>query len=194
MADVGLSGDDGLAHSDGVAAALASLDPFSAATLLREIVTTTRPLSEDLVSGAVEVLLKQMLSAGLACRMPVKEIHADGMYARELRIQAGTFAVGEIQKRPHINVLSAGRISMLGPRGGLVELSAPCTFYGTPGVRKVGFVHEDVVWTTVHNMADWAASVPAAEAGSLALECFIAARTTEEYRLHCEATTPRIAP
>jgi len=170
------------------AGAMVLLDAAPPAALLAELFQSVAPIEPAALAQRVETLLAHMLAAGLTADLPLTHHHADGMYARELRLPAGTFAIGEIQKRPHINVLSAGRISMLGEHGGIVELVAPCTFPGKPGVRKVGFVHEDVVWTTVHNMDAWAGELPPERSEPRALEDFLVARTPDEYQRHIGAT------
>lgn len=75
---------------------------------------------------------------------------APGVYARELTIPAGVVLTGKIHKTAHLNVVSAGRITVWSEEHGMRTITAPYTFMSSPGVRRVGFAHEDTVWTTIH--------------------------------------------
>lgn len=75
---------------------------------------------------------------------------ADGLYAREITIPAGTLLSGKIHRTRHLNVISAGEISVWTEGEPVRRIRAPFTFVAEPGTRRVGFAHEDTVWTTVH--------------------------------------------
>lgn len=72
-----------------------------------------------------------------------------GLYARELHIPAGTLLVGKIHKHQSLNILSAGEISLF-TEDGPKRVKAPYTVVSAPGIKRVGFAHEDCVWITVH--------------------------------------------
>jgi hypothetical protein len=74
---------------------------------------------------------------------------AAGLYARELRIPAGTLLTGKVHKTEHLNILSAGTITVWTEEG-MRTLSAPFTLVSQPGTKRVGYAHSDCVWTTVH--------------------------------------------
>jgi hypothetical protein len=78
---------------------------------------------------------------------------APGVYARELTIPAGTCLTGKIHRGAHINIISAGRISVLTEHG-IKTLEAPCTLVSDAGIKRVGFAHEDTVWTCIHANPD----------------------------------------
>lgn len=80
---------------------------------------------------------------------PVKHTFAPGAYAREMALPKGILIVGKIHKHAHINVISKGRVLVLTDAGDAV-LEAPCTFASNPGAKRVVYVLEDTVWTTVH--------------------------------------------
>lgn len=72
-----------------------------------------------------------------------------GLYIRELRMKAGTFAIGHRQTTKHMNVMLCGRAIMLNPDGSTTELIAPQTFVSEPG-RKIGYIVEDIVWQNIY--------------------------------------------
>lgn len=76
-------------------------------------------------------------------------VFADGLYAREIVIPAGTLLTGKIHGFEHINIVSKGSISVVTEHGAR-RISAPCTFVAQPGTKRLGYAHEDTVWTTIH--------------------------------------------
>ena len=72
-----------------------------------------------------------------------------GHYIREVRMPAGTIAIGHHQNFEHINIFVQGKVLMLNEDGSTKILEAPMTFIGKPG-RKVGYILEDVVWQNVY--------------------------------------------
>lgn len=96
----------------------------------------------------IERLEETMLSMEQA---PCDVVHsfAPGLYVRQVTLQAGLLAVGHRQKLAHLNVMLTGRVTMIEPDGSHSERAAPLVFVGEPG-RKVGYVHEDVVWLNIY--------------------------------------------
>jgi hypothetical protein len=82
----------------------------------------------------------------------IEPVHyfADGTYAREITIPAGSLLTGKIHKTQHLNIISAGSITVWSPGEKTRHIVAPFAFVAEPGTRRVGFAHEDTVWTTIH--------------------------------------------
>lgn len=81
--------------------------------------------------------------------MPLVHHFAEGLYARELMIPAGTIIVGKVHKFEHLNFLMKGDITVWTDTG-MKRLQAPCILKSMPGVKRVGLTHEDTIWVTVH--------------------------------------------
>lgn len=81
--------------------------------------------------------------------IPVTHYFADGLYGREILIPKGATVSGKIHKTRHINVISKGEISVLTEKG-IERLKAPFTFVAPPGTKRIGYAHEDTIWTTFH--------------------------------------------
>lgn len=79
---------------------------------------------------------------------------ADGIYAREIIIPAGTLIVGKVHRTRHLNVISQGRISVWSANEGVRHITAPFSFVAEPGTQRLGFAHEDTVWTTIHGTSE----------------------------------------
>jgi hypothetical protein len=80
---------------------------------------------------------------------PVIHRFGPGLYIREVHLPAGALAIGHHQKYEHMNFFLQGRVTMLNDDGTNSELTAPMIFTARPG-RKVGYIHEDVVWLNVY--------------------------------------------
>lgn len=84
-------------------------------------------------------------------QLEIEPVHrfAKGLYAREITIPAGTLLTGKVHKEQHMNVISKGRITVL-TENGLETISAPATIVSPPGTKRIGYAHEETVWTTIH--------------------------------------------
>lgn len=89
--------------------------------------------------------MKQMPQADV----PVTHRFLDGIYVREVFMKKGLIVVGKIHKQEHIAIISSGSATVLTEEG-LKHIQAPYTFKSPPGVRRALYIHEDMVWTTVH--------------------------------------------
>ena len=80
--------------------------------------------------------------------MPVEHIFARGMYVRKLFIPKGTLLVGKIHKQECVNIVSKGDISVL-TESGSMRIQAGFHIVSPAGIQKVGFAHEDTIFTNV---------------------------------------------
>jgi hypothetical protein len=88
-------------------------------------------------------------------QVEIEPVHhfANGLYAREITIRAGTLLTGKIHRTEHLNIISKGRI-IVWTEDGMREVSAPFTMVSRPGTKRVGYALEDTVWTTIHATAE----------------------------------------
>ena len=73
---------------------------------------------------------------------------APGVYMREMRIKKGTLLTGRIHKTEHLCILN-GDIE-IASQDGKGRFTGYLTFLSKPGVKRIGYAHEDTVFTTVH--------------------------------------------
>ena len=71
-----------------------------------------------------------------------------GLYAREMRIKKGTVIIGKIHKTEHLCTLN-GDIE-IASQDGKGRFTGFLTFVSKPGVQRIGYAHEDTVFTTFH--------------------------------------------
>lgn len=81
--------------------------------------------------------------------MPLRHYFTDGAYARELTMPTGVIVVGKIHKHAHLNFITKGKVAVLTEFGEEVY-TAPHTFVSKPGTKRVVYILEETVWTTVH--------------------------------------------
>jgi len=105
-------------------------------------------VKEKGLSEAANVLEKVMLKEDQAY-CPVIHSFGPGLYVREVKIPKGAFAIGHSQKHEHMNVFLKGEVTILKDDGTVETLKAPMMFVGSPG-RKIGYVHEDVIWLNIY--------------------------------------------
>lgn len=72
-----------------------------------------------------------------------------GIYMRECVIPAGFVVTGKIHKHGHWNYLLKGTITVWTEEG-IRRLTAPAAIQSKPGIKRVGYAHEETVWMTVH--------------------------------------------
>ena len=94
--------------------------------------------------AALEKVLKAMPQAEITLR----HHFAEGVYAREGDIPAGTWFVGRVHHKAQINIISKGAILVLTESGPL-EMRAPFTMVNPPGAQRAAYALEDTVWTTI---------------------------------------------
>lgn len=83
----------------------------------------------------------------------VEHFFANGVYARQMYLPAGVLAVGKLHKFENICVVSKGVVRVTTDEGFDV-ITAPATFVGKAGVKRVLLALEDTIWTTFHTSID----------------------------------------
>lgn len=79
----------------------------------------------------------------------VKHSFWKGGYARQVTIPAKTLAIGHGHTDECLNIVVSGSVSVV-IDGEVRLVKGPCTFVSPPFARKIGYVHEDITWITVH--------------------------------------------
>lgn len=102
----------------------------------------------DIISSVQTTLEK-----GETIEVPVEHYFSKDVYAREMKLDAGSLIVGKIHKFENLNILSKGEVSVLSIDG-YKRLKAPTTFVGSVGAKRLIYAHTDVVWTTIHGTSE----------------------------------------
>lgn len=80
---------------------------------------------------------------------PLKHRFVPGIYAREIFMPAGTFAVGKIHLKDHISVI-LGDVSFISVEEGVRRVTGTETFTCRAGIKRAVYCHADTWWTTFH--------------------------------------------
>lgn len=107
-------------------------------------------LPPDIISAQVDALASAMHAMPEAqVQIAPRHIFSDGLYGREVRMPAGTIAVGHRHKQAHICIVSEGKCLVV-TEDGTQEVEAPATFVVPVGRRNCVHAITDTVWTTIH--------------------------------------------
>ena len=117
------------------------IDPFEKAAII-----APTPISDRDKVLQMEALMRESPE-----QIVIEPVHyfARGLYAREITIPKGTLLTGKIHLFEHINIISKGEISVLTEHG-VKRIVAPATLISKPGIKRIGYAHEETVWTTIH--------------------------------------------
>jgi len=111
-----------------------------------------RTFSEDLSLHEVREkiqILEDEFSKLPQIAIETNHYFSKGVYAREIKAPSGSILIGKIHKHENLNILSQGEISVFSIDG-MSKIKAPATIVSSPGVKRVAYVHDDVIWTTIH--------------------------------------------
>ena len=73
-----------------------------------------------------------------------------GLYIREIFMPAGSLIVSKIHKTCHPFIVSKGVVHVKINDGEWKRIEAPYSDTTQPGTRRVLYVEEDTIWTTIH--------------------------------------------
>lgn len=91
---------------------------------------------------------------------PVFHSFNNGVYAREIHIKKGYFLVGKLHKHESTVEMLKGK-ALVADETGTRIIKAPAQFVSKPGIKRIGFIIEDIVWIDRHKTD--ATTVEAAE-------------------------------
>jgi hypothetical protein len=80
---------------------------------------------------------------------PLQHAFAEGIYLRELRLEAGTTVVGKIHKEDHIVFLLHGIVAVATDNG-VEEYEGPCYMKSSAGVKRIAHAVTDIIWVNIH--------------------------------------------
>ena len=80
---------------------------------------------------------------------PLKHTFAGGCYIRELFMPKSQLITTGIHKKEHCFFVTKGDVSVLTEEG-IHRITAPYSGITQPGTKRIIYVHEDTIWTTVH--------------------------------------------
>lgn len=109
-------------------------------------------LTPEVIRNSISNIEKAMLTAPEDKKIALETKHtfAEGVYCRTVLMKAGSLITGKIHKLDHIVVIGQGSARVISEEFGSKIICAPMVFYSRPMVKRLLFVQEDMIWTTVH--------------------------------------------
>lgn len=90
----------------------------------------------------------EMLASSHLVELPFTESLSGGLYTRTLFIPKGCELVGKIHRKPCVNIVAKGDITIM-TETGLLRVQAGYSVTSPPGIQKIGFAHEDTIFINV---------------------------------------------
>lgn len=109
-------------------------------------------LSPEIIRNSITGLEKAMHGLPDESKCGAETMHnfTDGIYVRTVFMKAGTLFTGKTHKLEHTVIVSKGVASIVDAALGASLLKAPAIFISPPGSKRLFFVHEDLIFTTIH--------------------------------------------
>ena len=82
-----------------------------------------------------------------------KHYFAGGVYEREIHVPAGSLITGKIHLTEHLAKLTKGTMTIFA-NGESNTFTGPCTFVSQPGIKRMGYAHDDCVFSNFHFVGD----------------------------------------
>lgn len=115
-----------------------------------------KELTPDLLRKTILDIEQRILNAPEEHRLALETSHhfADKVYVRTVFMKAGSLITGKIHRVEHVVIISKGSASVVCEERGPQEIKAPMVFISSPGVKRLLFIHEDMIFSTVHQNPD----------------------------------------
>ena len=95
--------------------------------------------------------LERLMNLEEEVKCPLKHTFSEGVYVREITMPTDTIVLGHEHTTTHLNIISKGSCVLADmDTGELTDIIAPYTFESKAGVRKLLYIVEECVWSTVH--------------------------------------------
>lgn len=98
---------------------------------------------------AIEEAMLKVPGAMIGDCCPLKHTFVDGAYVRQITMPKGMLLTSKIHKICHPYFVLKGDVSVLTEEG-VVRIKAPHSGITKPGTKRLLYMHEETVWTTVH--------------------------------------------
>lgn len=97
---------------------------------------------------AIEQRKEEMLVSPNRVELPFTESLQQGLYTRTLFIPRGCELVGKIHRKPCVNIVAKGDITIM-TETGLMRVQAGYSVTSPAGIQKIGYAHEDTIFINV---------------------------------------------
>ena len=99
--------------------------------------------------GKMEAMPEAVFGKNLDKHCPLKHSFGDGVYIREIFMTRGTFIISKIHKFTHPYFVLEG-VASVATGNGIELIKAPYQGMTKAGTKRILYIHEDMIWITVH--------------------------------------------
>lgn len=98
----------------------------------------------------IDAFTQQLLALPpeMQAEMPTQHQYVDGLYIRKMLAKKGEVIVGKIHRKPCLNFVESGEISVA-TETGMARVKPGFNVVSPAGIQKVGIAHEDTVFVNV---------------------------------------------
>ena len=94
-------------------------------------------------------LIESVLKQYDQVEIPVEHTFLGGIYIRKILIPKGTLMTSRYHKYDQMDVMVYGDMS-IASNSGTIRMKGPFTGISRPGMKRIGYAHEDTLWLDIH--------------------------------------------
>ena len=84
-----------------------------------------------------------------AKELPLEHFICNKTYTRQITLPKDMLLTGKVHNFDHVSILSKGDVSVMTPDG-INRIKAPATWISKAGTKRLIYVHEETIWSTIH--------------------------------------------
>lgn len=85
-----------------------------------------------------------------AKELPLEHFICNKTYTRQITLPKDILLTGKVHNFDHVSILSKGDVSIMTPDG-ISRVKAPATWISKAGTKRLIYVHEETIWSTIHH-------------------------------------------
>jgi len=84
-----------------------------------------------------------------AKELPLEHFICNKTYTRQISLPKDMILTGKVHNFDHTSILSKGEVTIMTSEG-TSRIKAPATWISKAGTKRLIYVHEDTIWSTIH--------------------------------------------
>jgi hypothetical protein len=84
-----------------------------------------------------------------AKELPLEHFICNKTYTRQITLPKDMILTGKVHNFDHTSILSKGEVTIMTSEG-TSRIKAPATWISKAGTKRLIYVHEDTIWSTIH--------------------------------------------
>lgn len=84
-----------------------------------------------------------------AKELPLEHFICNKTYVRQITLPKDMILTGKVHNFDHTSILSKGDVTIMTDEG-TVRIKAPATWMSKAGTKRLIYVHEETIWSTIH--------------------------------------------